>query len=54
MIKTNFHTHTIYCDGNDTPEELIKAAIDNGFTSLGFSGHSFFKKDDDYCMSLEN
>ena len=54
MIKTNFHTHTTYCDGNDTPEELIKAAIDKGFTSLGFSGHSFFEKDDDYCMSLEN
>lgn len=54
MIKTNFHTHTIYCDGKDTPEELIIAAIEKGFTALGFSGHSFFEKDNDYCMSTEN
>lgn len=37
----NLHTHTIYCDGKDTPEEMILAACEKGFTSLGFSGHSF-------------
>lgn len=54
MIKTNFHTHTIYCDGKNTPEELIKTAIEKGFTSLGFSGHSFFQEDAAYCMSCED
>ncbi len=54
MIKTNFHTHTVYCDGKDTPEELIKAAIEKSFTSLGFSGHSFFEQDKSYSMSREN
>lgn len=36
----NLHTHTTYCDGADTPEELILSAIEKGFDSLGFSGHS--------------
>lgn len=36
----NLHTHTVYCDGQDTPEELVQEAILRGFSSLGFSGHS--------------
>lgn len=37
----NLHTHTIYCDGKNTPEEMVKYALDKGFDSLGFSGHSY-------------
>ncbi len=42
----NLHTHTTYCDGTHTPEEMIREAIKKGFSSLGFSGHSyaFFSK----------
>ena len=36
----NLHTHTTYCDGKDTPEEMLQAAISLGFDSLGFSEHS--------------
>ena len=36
----NLHTHTTYCDGADTPEEMIRFALEKGFESLGFSGHS--------------
>ncbi len=36
----NLHTHTNYCDGRNTAEEMILAAIELGFTSLGFSGHA--------------
>ena len=53
MIKQNLHTHTVFCDGKNTCEELIKAAIERGFTSLGFSGHGFTPFHDDYCMSIE-
>jgi len=52
MIRSNFHTHTVYCDGNDTPETLIKTAIDKEFNALGFSGHSFIEEDKDCSMSL--
>ena len=41
MHKQNLHTHSTFCDGADSPEEMILAAIDKGFDSLGFSGHSY-------------
>ena len=40
MIRfSNVHTHTVYCDGKNTPEEMIARAQELGFVSLGFSGH---------------
>lgn len=50
MIKTNYHTHTTHCDGKNTPEEMVLAAIEKGFTHLGFSIHSYFKKDAFYTV----
>ncbi len=41
MFLQNLHTHSQYCDGADTPEELILAALEKGFSSIGFSGHSY-------------
>ncbi|MDD3428543.1 MAG: histidinol-phosphatase [Oscillospiraceae bacterium] len=35
------HTHTAYCDGKNTAEEMVQAAIKKGFTTLGFSGHCY-------------
>lgn len=49
--KVNFHTHTTFCDGNDTAEEMVIEAIRKGFTELGFSGHAYTPFDDSYCMS---
>lgn len=40
--KINLHTHCNFCDGDNTPEEMIIAAIQKGFTVLGFSSHSLF------------
>lgn len=37
---SNIHTHTTLCDGKNTPEEMVAAAIRLGFTDLGFSAHS--------------
>ena len=45
MIRSNYHAHTNFCDGNNTPEEMVLAAIGKGFTQLGFSGHSFLSCD---------
>ena len=41
----NLHTHTNYCDGRLPPEEMVKAAIQNGCDSLGFSEHSYVPHD---------
>ena len=38
-LLANFHTHTVFCDGRDTAEDMVKQALALGFTKLGFSGH---------------
>lgn len=43
---SNLHTHTVYADGKNTPEEMIQAAIKKGFHTLGFSEHGFAKHDE--------
>ncbi len=52
-MKTNCHTHTTYCDGKNTAEEMILAAIEKGFTCLGFSGHSPMNHESIWGMSEE-
>lgn len=49
----NLHTHTTYCDGKNTPEEMVIAAYQKGFGSIGFSGHSCKTFALDYTMTLE-
>mgnify|MGYP003104608693 FL=1 len=41
MYYANYHTHTCFCDGRDTPEQLVQEAIRLGCPALGFSGHSY-------------
>lgn len=51
----NLHTHTVFCDGVNTPEELIQEALRKGFDSIGFSGHSYMKRyPREYSMTPEN
>lgn len=40
FLKTNYHTHSTFCDGKASPEEMVKTAIEKNFDILGFSGHS--------------
>jgi histidinol-phosphatase (PHP family) len=49
-MLTNYHTHSTFCDGKSTVEEMVLAAIDKGFEVLGFSGHGHTDFDDRYCM----
>lgn len=53
-MKSNFHTHTIYCDGEDTPEQMAEAAFALGFKALGFSGHQWSIPDAYYAMNRED
>ena len=39
-MTQNLHTHTTFCDGKNTPEEMVRGAISLGLDSLGFSGHA--------------
>lgn len=47
----NFHTHTTYCDGKSTAEEMVQKAIQLGLSQLGFSGHSYTEFDLEPCMT---
>ncbi len=49
-MLANYHTHTQFCDGENTAEELILYAIDKGFDAIGFSGHGYTAFDERYCM----
>lgn len=49
-MLSNLHTHSTYCDGKNTPEEMVLSAIGLGFCSLGFSGHGYERPDCGYCM----
>ncbi len=53
MIKSNCHTHTNFCDGSCSAEEMVKAAIEKGFVSLGFSGHSPMSFENDWAIQKE-
>jgi len=53
MIKSDLHIHTTYCDGKNTPEEMVLSAIEKGMDEIGFSGHSYTFFDESYCMSKE-
>jgi len=50
-IRSNLHTHTVYCDGVSTPREMAEAALASGFVSLGFSGHAYTSFDKSCCMT---
>ncbi len=52
MRLSNYHTHTCYCDGQDSPEELVQEALRLGCPELGFSGHAHVSFDD-CCMTPE-
>ena len=52
MMFSNYHTHTVFCDGANTPEELILEAIRLGCPEIGFSGHSHLPGQD-WCMTEE-
>lgn len=54
MIPSNFHTHSTFCDGKNTPAEIAAEAFRLGCPRLGFSGHSYTPYDPDYCMSPED
>ena len=49
--KFNLHTHTNFCDGKNSAEEMVKAAIELGCEGIGFSGHSYIPGEDYWTMT---
>lgn len=40
MYYSTIHTHTNYCDGKNSAEEMVRAAIDCNMKSIGISSHA--------------
>lgn len=52
--KSCVHTHTQFCDGKSSMEELCRYALEKGFCSLGFSPHSPLPYETDWAMKEES
>ena len=50
----DLHVHTTYCDGKNTPEEMVLAAIEQGLDCIGFSAHAYMEHDHSYCIKKED
>lgn len=61
-MKTNYHTHSTFCDGKNTVEEMALAAVEKNFNVMGFSSHSMYpfgstwhiapRSHEDYCKEV--
>lgn len=50
----DYHIHSTFSDGKNTPEEMVEAAIAKGMKEIGFSDHSYTFFDESYCIKREN
>lgn len=53
MKLSTYHSHTVFCDGKNTAEEMLLRAIELGCPEYGFSGHVYSDGDDDWCISKD-
>lgn len=53
IYPQNLHTHGTFCDGRYEYEDTVKRAIELGFDSIGFSGHSYTSFDLEPCMTID-
>ena len=53
MTLEDFHVHSTFSDGKNTPEEIVEAALAMGMTRLGISDHSYTSFDLEPCVPKE-
>lgn len=49
----DYHIHTLFCDGKDSPGSIAERALELGLECIGFSGHACTDFDLRYCMSRQ-
>lgn len=50
---TNYHTHSLYCDGAAPLRNYVELALAHGFSHLGFSGHSPLPFQNNYSIKAD-
>ncbi len=53
MILADYHLHTNFCDGKDTPRQMVEEAIKKGVKEIGISVHSYTSFDGTYCIKKD-
>lgn len=54
QIIANYHTHSVFCDGKDIPEDIAETAYNQGCKYLGYSSHSAFPFRSDCELKYED
>ena len=54
LFNEDFHVHTTFCDGRNTPEEIVLSALAKGISVLGFSTHALSPYTRIRCPSAED
>ena len=56
MKYIDLHVHTNYCDGKNSPKQMVESAIKKGVQTLGLLVHSYTPAldSDDYCVDKAN
>ena len=49
----DFHMHTVFCDGKNTPEEMVLRGMEMGLSVIGFSVHSPLWEGCSWAISTE-
>lgn len=50
----SYHVHTTFCDGSQTPEEMVISAISQNMTDIGFTAHSAWPFSTEWHMAPQN
>ena len=51
MGYSDLHTHTYFCDGKDSPEDMVLSAIEKGLDTIGILAHSYVEFDKDCSIN---
>lgn len=54
LLKTNYHSHSLFCDGKSSMEEMLCSAIEKGFDCWGFSAHAPVPFENNFAIKKEN
>ncbi len=50
--RATYHTHTTWCDGRSSAEDMILSALEAGFTDIGFSAHAAWSFSSEWHLDI--
>ncbi len=51
LSQIDLHMHTNFCDGKDSPEQMVLSAIEKGLKVVGVACHSYTYFDEGVCIT---